>query len=266
MTTGLYVAKFLYNKLMHCSFEWIKKFGQRPVVIKFSPLRRFELIIGFQDSSLIVFDIGLYILFQSFCIPFTFIVETKSTLSTLRGHQYRVHDIAVHPLGSFFVSCSKECLNIWDFHNFTKIKTMASKTMSLSSVVFAFGGETIVTSLANEIFIWKTPDCELEHKFTLDNIKDRAISLVAVSPNNEFLIAGGKSNELHIWNLKTREFFKTLKLSVDSISKLSFTTDSKHIILLSESGKLLYIEMNSFKVHAEIEDTLSVCTRCFASI
>jgi len=169
-----------------------------------------------------------------------FSVRTGQHIDTLEGHTAPIRSLSFSALGTVLVSGSwDETAKIWDvFDKKANVQTMQHGS-EVVSVAFANGGrQVLVATLGGAVHQWDVEDDQLlavldckddikGGRFKADrntaktSTKNKHFNSIAVSPNGAFLIGGGNSNKLCLYDIRhkilLRRFIITHNRSVDGV-------------------------------------------------
>ena len=149
------------------------------------------------------------------------------------GHKYSITSISTNNASTVSLSCSRECVIIWDQDSFKKVKTLASKTVGLSQALFTNSGTYLVTCLKSDLFVWDSTTCQFLFKLSIPDSKwkqqDVDITTFYLSDDEKVLIAGGANPSLFVWNFENRKLVRIFSLPTQSIAskKIKLSPDAQ---------------------------------------
>jgi WD40 repeat protein len=156
-------------------------------------------------------------------------------------------NISVHPSLPLSLSCSGECVLVWDLDSFKKMKTLASKTIGLSQAEFTNSGKHIITCLKNDLFVWDAFKCQFLFKLIVshDKIRNHEIDIQTfiISHDDRLLIAGGNGSTIYIWDLQQKQLSRVFDLpyTMLTIRKIRISSDcnvSIHMVYSFHTNQL----------------------------
>lgn len=115
-----------------------------------------------------------------------------------------------------------------------------------------------------EIFVMSEKDENDDYRLPLFKLNSH-LTVLAISPNSNYICAGDAKGNLLIYNLKLKST-KIVTYHTDAISSVAFTPDEKHICSCSKKNGLIFYESESgerlFQINQAhlINDTITHCT------
>ncbi|KAE8599593.1 hypothetical protein XENTR_v10017246 [Xenopus tropicalis] len=236
---------YLFN-LNRNRFDLVQKTMQACTAIAFNLHRRTEFLVALADNSVKCFDTG-----------------AKELVSWMRGHESAVTSISVHPSGRYAVTTSSDTAQLWDLDTFQrKRKLNVRQSVGIQKVFFLPLSNTILSCFKDDsIFAWEsdTLACKYQLPIPEDGTKLR-YKAFAITRDGRMLAAGGKSNNLHLWCLDSKQLFRIIQMptKVRSVQQLEFLPEnfdggsSQILGVLSQDGIMRFINIQTCKLVFDI--------------
>ncbi|KAL9658438.1 hypothetical protein ABK040_005982 [Willaertia magna] len=237
---NVYSFSFKQNR-----YHIVSRIGINVNCMGFSKIRKTELFIGLSNNTIHCYD-----------------VETNKRIATLKGHEFVVKSFSFHPNEPKWITCSKDRVLVWDSNQFKRIKTLSSKNASLSQAEFSPSGQFIVTCLRQELFIWNTFTCQFLQKITIPMAEnssgiDHEINVFEISKDGKYLVGGGLSDHIYIWNFENLTFLGVMKINgMNEVTKVRFI--NTELVAICTPKKLIIVEMSQRKVLLEIYEQTDI--------
>jgi len=143
---------------------------------------------------------------------------------TIRSHSGEVQGISVHPLGDYFVSCSKD--RSWAFHEMDSGRTLktvknlpaAYRCLCLHPDGMILGGG----GTDGQTHIWDMRGQELKASLAGHTAP---ITCVAFSENGYYLATSSEDSTVRLWDLRKSLCFQTIRVSEDNAPANCVTFD-----------------------------------------
>ncbi|KAM5157490.1 TBC1 domain family member 31 [Mantella aurantiaca] len=232
---------YLFN-LNRNRFDLIQRTMQACTALAFTLHRKSEFLVALADYSVKCFD-----------------KDSKELVSWMRGHESTVTSISIHGSGRYAVSTSSDTAQLWDLDTFQrKRKLNVRQSVGIQKVFFLPLSNTILSCFKdNSIFAWESDT--LTCKYQLPAPEDGSMvryKAFAVTRDGRILAAGGKSNNVHLWCLISRQLFRVLQMptAVRSVRQLEFLPDSfdggssQVLGVLSQNGIMRFINTQTCKL------------------
>jgi eukaryotic-like serine/threonine-protein kinase len=166
----------------------------------------------------------------------------RTPLLSLRAHTSSITSIAFSPDGSRLVSApsgdNRKDLNlkVWDSSTGQQVGEMAGHTDGISCVEWLPQGSTVVSAGWDAtVRIWDVETGRCLHAMSLtDEIWD-----LAVSRDGRWIAAGGKDQDIYLWEAGTARLIQTLHEHIDTIDALTFSPDSRSLFSGDNDGILI---------------------------
>ncbi|XP_073488310.1 TBC1 domain family member 31 [Aquarana catesbeiana] len=236
---------FLFN-LNTNRFDLVQKTMQACTALAFTLHRKSEFLVALADYSVKCFD-----------------KDSKELVSWMRGHESTVTSISVHGSGRYAVTTSSDTAQLWDLDTFQrKRKLNVRQSVGIQKVFFLPLSNTILSCFKdNSIFAWESDT--LTCKYQLPPPEDGSMvryKAFAVTRDGRMLAAGGKSNNVHLWCLTSKQLFRVLQMpsTVRSVRQLKFLPDSfdggssQVLGVLSQDGIMRFISIQTCKLVFDI--------------
>ncbi|XP_077349411.1 TBC1 domain family member 31 [Lithobates pipiens] len=236
---------YLFN-LNTNRFDLVQKTMQACTALAFTLHRKSEFLVALADYSVKCFD-----------------KDSKELVSWMRGHESTVTSISVHGSGRYAVTTSSDTAQLWDLDTFQrKRKLNVRQSVGIQKVFFLPLSNTILSCFKdNSIFAWESDT--LTCKYQLPPPEDGSIvryKAFDVTRDGRMLAAGGKSNNVHLWCLTSKQLFRVLQMpsTVRSVRQLKFLPDSfdggssQVLGVLSQDGIMRFISIQTCKLVFDI--------------
>ncbi|XP_069477672.1 TBC1 domain family member 31 isoform X2 [Ambystoma mexicanum] len=227
-------------------FELVQRTLQACTALSFNLRRKAEYLVALADYSVKCFD-----------------TDTKEMVSWMRGHDSAISSISVHGSGRYAVTTSSDTAQLWDLDTFErKRKLNVRQSVGIQKVFFLPMSNTLLSCFKDgSIFAWESDT--LACKYQLPALEEGATfdyKTFAVSRDGRVLVAGGKSNLLHLWCLNTKQLLRIVQMptKVRVVRQLEFLPDSfdggssQVLGVLSQDGIMRFINIETYKVLFEI--------------
>ncbi|XP_053323664.1 TBC1 domain family member 31 [Spea bombifrons] len=236
---------YLFN-LNRNTFDLVQRTAQACTALAFNLHRKSEFLVALADYSVKCFD-----------------ADSKELVSWMRGHDSAVTSISVHGSGRYAVTTSSETAQLWDLDTFQrKRKLNVRQSVGIQKVFFLPLSNTILSCFKDDsIFAWESDT--LTCKYQLPNPEDASklrYKAFAVTRDGRILAAGGKSNNLHLWCLESKQLFRVIQMpaKVRSVRQMEFLPDnfdggsSQVLGVLCQDGIMRFINIQTCKLAFDI--------------
>ncbi|XP_073535959.1 TBC1 domain family member 31 isoform X2 [Phyllobates terribilis] len=236
---------YLFN-LNRNRFDLVQRTLQACTALAFNLHRKSEFLVALADYSVKCFD-----------------ADNKELVSWMRGHDSTVTSISVHGSGRYAVTTSSETAQLWDLDTFQrKRKLNVRQSVGIQKVFFLPLSNTILSCFKdNSIFAWESDT--LACKFQLPAPEGGSVfqyKAFAITRDGRMLAAGGKSNNLHLWCLSSKQLFRLIQMpgTVRSVRQVEFLPDnfdggsSQVLGVLSQDGLMRFINIQTCKLVFDI--------------
>ncbi|GCC23790.1 TBC1 domain family member 31 isoform X1 [Chiloscyllium punctatum] len=228
------------------SFKLVQRTGQACTALAFNLRRKTEYLVALADYSLKCFD-----------------TESKELVSWMRGHESAVSSISVHGSGRYAITTSSDTAQLWDLDTFQrKRKLNVHLSVGIQKVYFLPLSNTIISCFKDgSVFAWESDTLHCKYQLPVPEDESRInYRAFAVSRDGRTLVAGGKSNFLHLWCLNARQLQRIIQMppKVRTIRHLEFLPDSfdggssQVIGVLSQDGIMRFINIQTCKLLFDI--------------
>ncbi|XP_059501925.1 TBC1 domain family member 31 isoform X2 [Stegostoma tigrinum] len=228
------------------SFKLVQRTGQACTALAFNLRRKTEYLVALADYSLKCFD-----------------TDSKELVSWMRGHESAVSSISVHGSGRYAITTSSDTAQLWDLDTFQrKRKLNVHLAVGIQKVYFLPLNNTIISCFKDgSVFAWESDTLRCKYQLPVPEDESRInYKAFAVTRDGRALVAGGKSNFLHLWCLNARQLQRIIQMppKVRSIRHLEFLPDSfdggssQVIGVLSQDGIMRFINIQTCKLLFDI--------------
>ena len=164
-------------------------------------------------------------------------VSTGRHLKTLKGHKWEVVSVCFSPDGKTLASASFDgTIRLWGVTYGVHLRTLEVKPNSIPfSVAFSGDGQTIVSAVDKEIYLWNAVSGE-QHKAIIEHIN--SVNDIAFSRDGQ-TIASAIDKEIYLWNAISGEHREILTNHTKSVSSVAFSGDGH--TLAYTSGNEIYL-------------------------
>ena len=240
-------GQIYYFDLNKNRMKLCQRLGSAVTALSFSTRHKNEFLVCCADNSMKCFN-----------------METKDLLGWMKGHSSAINNISVHSSGKYALTTSNDVAQLWDLDTFSrKRKLNIRENVGILKVFFLPLSNTIITCFKDDsIFGWEADT--LQCKFQLPvPVEERSQYLtVTISSDSRFLVAGGRSQFLHVYTLDSRRLFRIIQLpnKVKSVKQLEFLPekfgDGSHEMLsvLSKDGILRVIHIHNCNLLFDVGD------------
>ncbi|XP_053571911.1 TBC1 domain family member 31 [Bombina bombina] len=204
---------YLFN-LNRNRFDLVQRTTQACTALAFNLHRKSEFLVALADYSVKCFD-----------------TDTKELVSWMRGHESTVTSISIHGSGRYAVTTSSDTAQLWDLDTFQrKRKLNVRQSVGIQKVFFLPFSNTILSCFKDDsIFAWEsdTLSCKYQLPVPEDDTKLK-YKTFAITRDGRMLAAGGKSNNVHLWCLDSKQLFRIIQMptKVRSVRQLEFLPDN----------------------------------------
>eukprot|EP00794_Sanderia_malayensis_P018697 gene18697-20585_t len=222
-------------------FSLIEKIGIPCTSIAFDLHQPNEVLVALSDYSLRCYN-----------------TEAKELVSTMRGHSSAIHQISVHGSGRHCISSSHDISICWDLDTFTRKRTLnGAQVVGVQEVFFLPTSNTLVSCFKDDsVFAW---DCDtMKCLYQLNSPMDSKpmYRCLATSQDSRTLIAAGRSQFLHVWNLDSQHLIRIIQLpsKIREVKRIQFVNDAisvdgtQILAVLAQDGILRFIDINTCKL------------------
>ncbi|XP_056378692.1 TBC1 domain family member 31 [Hyla sarda] len=236
---------YLFN-MNRNRFDHVQRTHQACTALAFNLHRKSEFLVALADYSVKCFD-----------------TDNKELVSWMRGHDSTITSISIHGSGRYAVTTSSETAQLWDLDTFQrKRKLNVRQSVGIQKVFFIPLSNTILSCFKdNSIFAWESDT--LTCKYQLPAPESGPVfqyKAFAITRDGRMLAAGGKSNNLHLWCLSSKQLFRIVQMpsTVRSVRQLEFLPDnfdggsSQVLGVLSQDGIMRFINIETCKLVFDI--------------
>ncbi|NWV72048.1 TBC31 protein, partial [Malurus elegans] len=195
-------------------FNLVQRTMQACTALAFNLRRKTEFLVALADYSVKCFD-----------------TESQELVSWMRGHDSSVSSISVHGSGKYAITTSADTAQLWDLDTFQRIRKLnVRQSVGIQNVFFLPLSNIILSCFKdNSIFVWEFDT--LHCKYQLPTPVEGSVlfyKVFAVTRDGRTLVAGGKSNHLHLWCLESKQLIRIIQMpeKVRAVRLLEFLPDS----------------------------------------
>ncbi|KAK6490883.1 TBC1 domain family member 31 [Huso huso] len=227
-------------------FNLVQKTGQACTALAFNLRRKTEYLVALADYSIKCFD-----------------TDTKELVSWMRGHESAVSSVSVHGSGRYAITTSTDTAQLWDLDTFQrKRKLNVRQSVGIQKVFFLPLSNIILSCFKDDsIFAWESDTLHCKYQLPVPEEGPKLhYKAFAVTQDGRVLVAGGKSNYLHLWCLDTRQLLRIIQMppKVRTVRSMVFLPDSfdggssQVLGVLSQDGILRFINIQTCKLIFDI--------------
>ncbi|XP_028673462.2 TBC1 domain family member 31 [Erpetoichthys calabaricus] len=227
-------------------FTLVQKTGQACTALAFCLRRGTEYLVALADYSIKCYD-----------------TATKELVSWMRGHESSVSSISVHGSGRFAITTSSDTAQLWDLDTFQrKRKLNVRQTVGIQKVFFLPLSNIILSCFKDgSIFAWESDTLHCKYQMPEpDEGQKLHYKSFAVTRDGRMLVAGGKSNFLHLWCLDNKQLLRIIQMppKVRTVRHVEFLPDpfdggsSQILGCLSQDGIMRFINIQTCKLIFDI--------------
>ncbi|NXR86188.1 TBC31 protein, partial [Hypocryptadius cinnamomeus] len=227
-------------------FNLVQRTMQACTALAFDLRRKTEFLVALADYSIKCFDTG-----------------TQELVSWMRGHESSVSSISVHGSGKYAITTSTDTAQLWDLDTFQRIRRLnVRQSVGIQKVFFLPLSNTILSCFKdNSVFAWEFDT--LHCKYQLSAPVEGSVlfyKVFAVTRDGRTLVAGGKSNHLHLWCLELKQLIRIIQMpeKVRAVRHLEFLPDSfdggsnQVLGVLSQDNIMRFINIETCKLLFDI--------------
>ncbi|NWT25628.1 TBC31 protein, partial [Cardinalis cardinalis] len=227
-------------------FNLVQRTMQACTALAFNLRRKTEFLVALADYSVKCFD-----------------TETQELVSWMRGHESSVSSISVHGSGKYAITTSTDTAQLWDLDTFQRIRKLnVRQSVGIQKVFFLPLSNTILSCFKdNSVFAWEFDT--LHCKYQLSPPVEGSVlfyKVFAVTRDGRTLVAGGKSNHLHLWCLELKQLIRIIQMpeKVRAVRHLEFLPDSfdggsnQVLGVLSQDNIMRFINIETCKLLFDI--------------
>uniref|UniRef100_H3DP21 TBC1 domain family member 31 n=1 Tax=Tetraodon nigroviridis TaxID=99883 RepID=H3DP21_TETNG len=223
-------------------FRLVQRTGQACTALAFNLRRSTEFLVALADYTIKCFD-----------------KDTKQMVSWMRGHEGAVSFISVHSSGRSAISTSSDTAQLWDLDTFQrKRKLSVRQSVGIQRVFFLPLSNTILSCFSDDsIFAWESDTLSCQYQLPVpDSGPKISYRAFAVTPDGKSLVAGGRSNLIHLWCLDSQKLVRVIQMptQVRAVRQLEFLPDtfdrgaSQTLGVLSQDGVMRFIDVQTCKL------------------
>ncbi|NXQ15775.1 TBC31 protein, partial [Peucedramus taeniatus] len=227
-------------------FNLVQRTMQACTALAFNLRRKTEFLVALADYSVKCFD-----------------AETQELVSWMRGHESSVSSISVHGSGKYAITTSTDTAQLWDLDTFQRIRKLnVRQSVGIQKVFFLPLSNTILSCFKdNSVFAWEFDT--LHCKYQLSAPVEGSVlfyKVFAVTRDGRTLVAGGKSNHLHLWCLELKQLIRIIQMpeKVRAVRHMEFLPDSfdggsnQVLGVLSQDNIMRFINIETCKLLFDI--------------
>ncbi|CAG12858.1 unnamed protein product [Tetraodon nigroviridis] len=235
-------------------FRLVQRTGQACTALAFNLRRSTEFLVALADYTIKCFDKGRVdtsahpfvltvagppgrtfscrpLFADEACSALIFLSDTKQMVSWMRGHEGAVSFISVHSSGRSAISTSSDTAQLWDLDTFQrKRKLSVRQSVGIQRVFFLPLSNTILSCFSDDsIFAWESDTLSCQYQLPVpDSGPKISYRAFAVTPDGKSLVAGGRSNLIHLWCLDSQKLVRVIQMptQVRAVRQLEFLPDT----------------------------------------
>ncbi|CAH1269669.1 TBC1D31 [Branchiostoma lanceolatum] len=226
-------------------FSLAHRIGQACTALAFGLRRKTEFLAALVDYTLRCYD-----------------TDSRELIAQMKGHDASVHTISLHASGRYAISSSCDTAQLWDLDTFQRRRKLNIKqSVGIVKVFFVPLSNTILTCFKDDsIFGWESDTLQCRFQLPVPEGKSPQYKAFACPRDGRLLVAGGKSNFLHLWALDSRRLLRIVQMppKVRVVRQLEFLPDnfdggsSQTLGVLSQDGIMRFINIHSCKLLFDI--------------
>ncbi|XP_066290828.1 TBC1 domain family member 31-like isoform X3 [Branchiostoma lanceolatum] len=226
-------------------FSLAHRIGQACTALAFGLRRKTEFLAALADYTLRCYD-----------------TDSRELIAQMKGHDASVHTISLHASGRYAISSSCDTAQLWDLDTFQRRRKLNIKqSVGIVKVFFVPLSNTILTCFKDDsIFGWESDTLQCRFQLPVPEGKSPQYKAFACPRDGRLLVAGGKSNFLHLWALDSRRLLRIVQMppKVRVVRQLEFLPDnfdggsSQTLGVLSQDGIMRFINIHSCKLLFDI--------------
>ncbi|XP_030900300.2 TBC1 domain family member 31 isoform X2 [Melopsittacus undulatus] len=246
LLAGDYQGNIYVFDLSGNRFSLVQRTMQACTALAFNLRRKTEFLVALADYSVKCFD-----------------TETKELVSWMRGHDSSVTSISVHGSGRYAITTSTDTAQLWDLDTFQrKRKLNVRQSVGIQKVFFLPLSNTILSCFKdNSVFAWEFDTLHCKYRLPTP-VEGSALlyKAFAVTRDGRIFVAGGKSNQLHLWCLESKQLTRIIQMppKVRAVRHLEFLPDSfdggsnQVLGVLSQDNIMRFINIETCKLLFDI--------------
>uniref|UniRef100_A0A3Q3KV10 TBC1 domain family member 31 n=1 Tax=Mastacembelus armatus TaxID=205130 RepID=A0A3Q3KV10_9TELE len=228
-------------------FRLVQKTGQACTALAFNLRRTTEFLVALADYTIKCFD-----------------KDTKQLVSWMRGHEGAVSSISIHSSGRYAITTSSDTAQLWDLDTFQrKRKLNIRQSVGVQRVnMFILNSELCINTILScfsddSIFAWESETLFCKYQLPVPDYGPKiSYKAFAVTRDGKSLVAGGRSNLLHLWCLDNKQLIRVIQMptQVRTVRQLEFLPDSfdggasQTLGVLSQDGMMRFINIHTCKL------------------
>ncbi|XP_078688352.1 TBC1 domain family member 31-like [Branchiostoma floridae x Branchiostoma belcheri] len=226
-------------------FSLVHRLGQACTALAFGLRRKTEFLAALADYTLRCYD-----------------TDSRELIAQMKGHDAGVHTISLHASGRYAISSSSDTAQLWDLDTFQRRRKLNIKqSVGIVKVFFVPLSNTILTCFKDDsIFGWESDTLQCRFQLPVPEGRSPQYKAFACPRDGRLLVAGGKSNFLHLWALDSRRLLRIVQMppKVRVVRQLEFLPDnfdggsSQTLGVLSQDGIMRFINIHSCKLLFDI--------------
>jgi hypothetical protein len=212
-------------------------------------------------------------------LTYPFISEHKyEVVATLKntGHKRSVDRVQWHRSSQAVLTTSADCVCLWDACAWKKIRTLALPSDPITQAAthvmqasFVPSDEKIMTCLSDDsLLCWERSTFKLMYRLTLPQTPRKRLHLhrFAITDDGKYLLAGGASRYLAVYELTNQTFVRLLALpsSVNNVNHIEFMHGSEVAVLHCDDSKLRFVHILNRRVVLKITPALDAWLEDFS--
>ncbi|XP_065177540.1 TBC1 domain family member 31-like [Sycon ciliatum] len=231
--------------LRHNRFSLLRRLGVACTALEFATVSSCELYVALSDGAV-------------HCLNW----KSGELVATLRGHSSSVRYISSHTDGRFFMTTSSAEAILWDAKTHQRLRTLnGAQGVGVQQALFLPISNTLITCFKDDsIFAWTIDSLQYQYRLVVHDGPAPKFRALAASSDGRFLVAGGRSQFLHVWALDTRRLARVIELpsAVRRVEHLFFIKDnceggvSQSIGVVCQDGITRFLRIDTCRLLFEL--------------
>lgn len=227
---------------------FVKKFKQFPFRTNSIDVNKTndKMVIGGENKTVVLYNL----------------IDEKP-IAEFEAHFQPVIKVKFSNIYDGFYSVGDRSVKLWtnDYEKPEKVYT--GPNTSITDWAFSKNEEYFVAgSYDKKLRYWKAT--QLTEPFTSDNIHEKSIVSVAISPNSKLIATASLDNTIKIWGRDSMKLFRTFQAHTKTISCLKFVNNGQHLLSAANDGYIKLWDIKAgknkfvFKGHTKAISSIAV--------
>jgi len=164
-------------------------------------------------------------------------LKTRQMISNLKEHVARVNDLQMFPNDQFAVSCSRDrCLLTWDLRAEKRLTSHREKHGGINCLAVASNQTTVITAGQEKALTY----WDLRMADPIRSVElDEEISSLSISYDDRYLVTGGSSHVVKVWDVQAASVISTGTGHSRAIQRVSWSPDGKQAVSVGLDTSIL---------------------------